>query len=67
MHKREWRNLVDAQDSGSCARKGVRVRVPPRALPYLKNIYLCNYIYDCANRQFIIKRVNKIIMNANAT
>ncbi len=26
----EWRNLVDAQGSGPCACKGVRVRVPPR-------------------------------------
>ena len=24
--------MADAQDSGSCARKGVRVQVPPRAL-----------------------------------
>ncbi len=29
---REWRNLADAQDSGSCVRKDVRVQVPPRAL-----------------------------------
>ena len=28
---REWRNLVDAQDSGSCVRKDVGVQVPPRA------------------------------------
>lgn len=28
---REWRNLADAQDSGSCVRKDVRVQVPPRA------------------------------------
>ena len=26
----EWRNLVDAQDSGSCVRKDVGVQVPPR-------------------------------------
>src|SRR6266545_364362 len=28
---RKWRNLVDAQDSGSCGRKAVGVRVPPFA------------------------------------
>ena len=28
---REWRNLADAQDSGSCVRKDVGVQVPPRA------------------------------------
>jgi NADPH-dependent 2,4-dienoyl-CoA reductase/sulfur reductase-like enzyme len=29
-HSGEWRNLADAQDSGSCVRKDVGVQVPPR-------------------------------------
>src|SRR5436189_4552993 len=30
LRRGEWRNLADAQDSGSCGRKAVGVRVPPR-------------------------------------
>ena len=33
LHSGEWRNLADAQDSGSCVRKDVGVQVPPRPPP----------------------------------